>query len=100
MVRLFRILTHKFKCVVGLCDIIRPVDKTIHLLQDMPSAVEKIARFLHVELNSDHVGAVVKANTFQEKKKANSSDIKLRKGKKLNHSHGLHLNKYNRAALS
>ena len=50
-------------------------------LQDLPTAVRKIANFLQIELSEEHVAAVVKANTFKEKKQTSGYDVKLRKGK-------------------
>ena len=50
-------------------------------LQDLSTAVRKIANFLQIELSEEHVAAVVKANTFKEKKQTSGYDVKLRKGK-------------------
>ena len=49
-------------------------------LQDLPTAVRKIANFLQIKLSEEHVAAVVKANTFKEKKQTSGFDVKLRKG--------------------
>mgnify|MGYP001800447693 FL=1 len=50
-------------------------------LQELPTVVRKIANFLQIELSEEHVAAVVKANTFKEKKQTSGYDVKLRKGK-------------------
>ena len=56
--------------------------------QDLKNQVEKIAKFLQIELTEEELKAVTKANTFQKKKEKADivGEMKLRKGKKFDYS--------------